>query len=44
MRYEIPFLFTLVGIGLATRRLTVRSWFFTGLFVFAFILVNWLKG
>lgn len=40
MKYDMQFLYALIVIGLVAKKMTFREWFFTCLFVIAFILFN----
>ena len=40
MKYDMQFLYSLIAIGLIARKMGFREWIFTGIFVFAFIMLN----
>ena len=42
MKYDFQLLFALVAIGLLTNRLGWKGWFFVSLFVFAWMMYNWM--
>ncbi len=44
MRYDFPFLFLMVGIGLVYRKLSWKGWFAVSLFAFTWLMFNWLKA
>lgn len=43
MKYELPFLFSLIGIGLYVKKLTPKIWVAIGVYVFLYIMYCWKR-
>jgi hypothetical protein len=44
MKYDMQFLFILVGVGLLSKKLSWKGWFALGVFVFAYVMYNWFRA
>ncbi len=44
MKYDFQMLFLLVMLGVFFKKLNWRGWFFVGLFLFTWMMYNWLKA
>jgi hypothetical protein len=44
MKYELPFLFSLIAIGIFVKKLEKKHWAAIGAYVFIYIMFCWKRG
>ena len=44
MKYDLHLFFSMIGLGLITKKVTWKGWFLVLLLVMAWVYINWKKG